>query len=207
MRNVYIIRHTEAEHHIKKLGGGWYDTSLTEKGRAQAQKIAESLFKEIKTKGVPIYSSDLKRCAETAEIVSKVFNSKVMLEKGLREMNFGEGNGKPVTWFDANITPPPADDKRLDHRNFKSAESRREVGQRATDFIDRLIKKSFENAILVTHGGISTFLILAWLKVPVENMDYAFFQTSSGGVDHLMIDDFWKSRYLVYFNRLDFLNG
>jgi len=207
MRNVYIVRHTEAEHHIKKLGGGWYDTSLTEKGQTQAENIAGNLYKEVKVSDVLIYASDLKRCVETAEIISKVFSGKVTLNKDLREMNFGEGNGKPAEWFDSHITPPPADGNRLDHRNFKGAESRREVGQRAINFIFRLCKKPFENAILITHGGISTFLIMAWLQVPVENMDYAFFQTSSGGVDLLREDDFWKSRFLVYFNRLDFLNG
>jgi probable phosphoglycerate mutase len=207
MRNVYIVRHTESEHHVKKLGGGWHDTFLTEKGRQQAKNIAENLFNEVKVSGIPIYSSDLKRCAETAAIISEIFNSQVTLDKNLREMNFGDGNGKPVAWFDKHITPPPADGNRLEHRNFKNAESRREAGVRATDFIYHLMEEPFKDAIVVTHGGFSTFLILAWLKVPVENMDYAFFGTRSGGVDYLYEDDFWHSRYLGYFNKLDFLNG
>lgn len=207
MRNIYIVRHTEAEHHIKKIVGGWYDTRLTEKGQQQAKNIAENLFKEIKISGVPIYSSNLKRCVATAEIISTVFKSKVILDKNLREMSFGEGNVKPVAWFHKHIIPPPSDLIRLDHRYLKHAESRREVGERATDFINRLSKESFDNVIVVTHGDVSTFLILAWLKVPVENMDYAFFDTRSGGVDYLFEDDLWKNRNLGYFNLLDFLNS
>jgi probable phosphoglycerate mutase len=206
MRNIYVVRHTEAEHHIQKLGGGWYDTSLTEKGRAQAQKVAESLFNEIKLTGIPIYSSDLKRCLETVEIFSKVFNSKVTLDRNLREMNFGEGGGKTREWYDVNTIPMPTDETRIDHRIFKNAESRREVGQRAVEFVNHLMNEQDENVILITHGFISTFLISAWLKVPVENMDYINFKTNSSGVDLLSEDDFWKSRNVVYFNRLDFLN-
>ncbi len=207
MRNIYIVRHTEAEHHVKGLGGGWYDTSLTEKGRAQAQKIAENLYKEIKLPGVPIYASDLKRCAETADIFSKVFKSKVTLDKNLREMNFGEGGGKPQKWYDANTIPYPPNCNRLDHRIFEGAETRRKVGQRATKFLDKLLKKQEENVILVTHGFMSTYLILAWLKVPVENMDYGKFRNNSGGIDLLNEDDFWKNRNIIYLNKMDFLNG
>jgi probable phosphoglycerate mutase len=207
MRNIYIVRHTESLHHVQKLGGGWYDTSLTEKGRAQAQNIAENLYKEIKLAGIPIYSSDLKRCAETADIISKVFKSKVTLDKNLREMNFGEGGGKPREWYDANTIPMPVRGNRLDHRIFKNAETRREVGQRATNFINQLLKIPDENLIIVTHGFMSTHLILSWLKIPVGNMNYAQFKTNSGGVDLLNEDDFWKNRHVIYFNRLDFLNG
>ncbi len=207
MRNVYIVRHTESVHHIEGLGGGWYDTSLTENGKIQAQKLAASLFKEINIPGIPIYSSDLKRCSEMADIFSRVFTSKVTLNRNLREKNFGEGGGKPIEWLESNIIPLPSDGNTLDHRNFKNAESRREVGKRATEFIDLLLKKPEENIIVVTHGGISTFLIMAWLKVPVENMGYANFSANSGGVDLLSEDDFRKSRNMVYFNRLDFLNG
>ena len=205
MRNIYIVRHTESVHHVQGLGGGWYDTSLTKKGKMQAEKIAVSLINEIKLKGIPIYSSDLKRCSEMADIFSRIFKSTVILDKNLREINFGDGGGKSREWYDANIVPLPADGKRLDYRPFKNAESRREVGKRAIKFVNQLMKKPDENIIIITHGHISTFLIMAWLKVPVKNMDYCNFKTNPGGLDLLNEDDFWKRRNVVYFNRLDFL--
>lgn len=207
MNNIYIVRHTESLHHVQKLAGGWHDTPLTERGKAQAGKIAVSLLNEIKLPGIPVYSSDLKRCTETADIFAQVFKSGVVLDENLREKDHGEGNGKPLEWLEQNLIPAPADQNILDHRNFKNAESRRETGQRAVEFINLLPKKPEENVLVITHGGISTFLIMAWFKVPVENMGYADFGASSGGVDLLSEDDLRKSRSLVYFNRLDFLNG
>ena len=38
MRNVYVVTHAESIHYIEKNVGGWYDTSLTERGKAQAEK-------------------------------------------------------------------------------------------------------------------------------------------------------------------------
>ena len=87
MKNVYVVTHTEATHHVQGLAGGWYDTSLTENGRNQARKIALALYSEIGEQKIPIYSSDLKRCAETAEAFSEVFNSRVILDRNLREIS------------------------------------------------------------------------------------------------------------------------
>jgi 2,3-bisphosphoglycerate-dependent phosphoglycerate mutase len=205
MRNIYIVRHTEALHHVQKLGGGWYDTSLTEKGRAQARKIAGNLFNKIKLPGIPIYTSDLKRCVEMADIFTEVFKSKIINDKNLREMNFGEGGGKPREWYDNNTLPLPHGGNPLDHRIFNGAESKREAGTRAQIFMEKLIKTPDENMIVLTHGFFTNFLIMAWIKMPVESMGYADFRGSSGGVALLNEDDFWHNRNVIYTNRKDFL--
>ncbi len=136
MRNIYLITHTEALHHMQGLGGGWYDTPLTEKGKAQAAKIAKAFQNETKLTGILLYSSDLKRAKETADEFSKVFDSTVIIDNNLREMNFGEYGGKTKEWYDKHIVPPPKDGNRLDHRNFNGAETRRECGIRANVFIE-----------------------------------------------------------------------
>jgi probable phosphoglycerate mutase len=207
MRNIYVITHTESLHHVQGLGGGWYDTSLTEKGKAQAAKLAANLHAEIKLSGILIYSSDLKRCAETAQEFSKVFDSTVTLERNLREMNFGDCGGKSKEWQAEHIIPQPEDGNRLDHRIYNGAESRRECGQRAYVFINRLLDTADKNVIVITHGHFMKFLILAWLKVPVENMGYGQFPCNSGSVTLLNEDDVFNNRNLIYTNRMDFLIG
>jgi probable phosphoglycerate mutase len=207
MRNIYVVTHTESIHHVQGLGGGWYDTSLTEKGKAQAVKIAAGLYNEIKLSGIPIYSSDLKRAAETAQEFSKVFNSAVIIDKNLREKNIGDAGGKSQEWWDKHIVPQPKDGNRLDHRNFNGAESRRECGQRAYVFINRLLKIPDNNVIVITHGFIRTFLIMAWLKVPVENMDYVDFKANPGSITLLNEDDKFINQNIIYLNRMDFLTG
>ena len=131
--------------------------------------------------------------------------SSVILDKNLREMSFGDGEGKPKEWRTENVLPQSTDGNRLDHRIFKNAESRRETGQRASDFLNHLLSQSLENVIVITHGFISTFLIMAWLKVPVENMDYGNFYLGSGGVTILNQDDFWDGRNVLDLNRLGYL--
>ena len=206
MKNIYVVRHTEATHHIEGLVGGWYDTSLTEKGRNQARKIAAALYSEIGEQNIPIYSSDLKRCAETAEAFAEVFNSTVTLDRNLREMSWGDAEGKNQEWWDKNITPKPVDGNRLDHKLVWNAESRRDVGTRIQNTVNRIVSRSDKNIIIVTHRFALTFVIMAWLRIPVENMDYCRFNTRYGSVTLLHEDDLFENRSVMYVNKQDYLH-
>jgi probable phosphoglycerate mutase len=205
MKNIYVVIHTESIHHIQGLVGGWYDTSLTENGRGQARKIATALYDEIGKRNIPIYSSDLKRCAETASIFSEVFNSTVILDRNLREMNFGDAGGKTQEWFDKNIVPRSTEGNRLDHRIFNNSESRRDIGTRIQNSLNKIVSKQDNNVIIITHGLALTYVIMAWLKVPVENMDYCRFQARPGGVTLLHEDDFFENRFVMFINKQDYL--
>ena len=207
MMNIYVVTHTESVHHIKGLLGGWYDTSLTENGRSQAREIATALYDEIGERNIPIYSSDLKRCVETASIFSEVFSSTVILDENLREMNFGDAGGRTKEWRDENIVPKPTNGNRLDHRIFSNSESRRDIGTRIRNSLNRIISKQDDNVIIITHGFAFTYIIMAWLKVPVENMDYCSFQARLGGVTLLHEDNFFENRSVIFINKQDYLLG
>ena len=207
MKNVYVVTHTESTHHVQGLAGGWYDASLTENGRNQARKIAAALYSEIGEQNIPIYSSDLKRCAETAEAFAEVFNSTVFLDRDLREMDFGDAGGKTKEWRDKNIVPKPTDGNRLDHRIFSNSESRRDIGTRIRNSLNRIISKQDDNVIIITHGFALTYIIMAWLKVPVESMDYCSFNGRTGGVTLLHEDDLFENRFVMYINKQDYLQN
>lgn len=207
MRNVYVVTHTEATHHLRSLVGGWRDYPLTENGRDQAARIAASLHKETGTDEIPIYSSDLQRCSEMADIFTRVFGGSVVLDERLREMRFGRGEGKARDWSKKNVNPKPADGNRLDYRIFEGSETRREVGTRVGSIVDEIGDKPGDYAIIITHGFALSFVIMAWMRVPVDGMGHGSFPTASGGVTLLSVDDFFGSRSVVYVGRRDYLAG
>ena len=43
---IILVRHGEATHHTQRLTGGWTDSQLTEKGRAQIKAAAVKLAKD-----------------------------------------------------------------------------------------------------------------------------------------------------------------
>ena len=202
MRNVYVVRHTESVHHVQGLAGGWYDTSLTDKGKEQARKVADGLFNEVQKPGIPIWSSDLKRCSEMADVFAAVFRSPVTLDRDLREMSGGECEGKNQEWVVGNVMPLPKDGNRLDHHAFIGSETRRDVGTRMQSFLERLTAGQAQDMIVITHGFAMSFLIMAWFKVPVEHMDYCdFSRTRPGSVTLLHEDDVFRNRHIVYVGR------
>lgn len=73
--NIYLLRHGE------KLNNE--DGPLTKIGRSQAKLLAKRLKKLNINK---IYSSNLKRCKETAEIISKQLKLPIEYNKALREV-------------------------------------------------------------------------------------------------------------------------
>ena len=70
---IYLVRHGQTNWNILGKTQGHGNSNLTEKGINQAKDLAESMIK------YPIdyiYSSDLGRAVETAEIIANKFDKK-----------------------------------------------------------------------------------------------------------------------------------
>jgi probable phosphoglycerate mutase len=206
MRNLYLITHTESLHHVQNLGGGWFDSSLTEHGKFQASQIAVFLKDSLKNEPISFYCSDLIRAVQTCEIVSNQFGTGFVKHPDLREMCYGIAEGKPQNWISEHIKCKPENQKdRLDHKIFTGAESRRDLGHRTSNCLTTILGDPSVNIVIITHGFAATFLIMAWLKVPVVHMDYCNFKISPGSITLLQEDDTFTNRSIAYLNYTDHL--
>jgi broad specificity phosphatase PhoE len=86
-RTLYLARHGETSWNALGRWQGQTDVELNEAGRAQARVLAEA----VRGRGlVGVWSSDLVRAKETAEIVAAVLGlGPVTVDPGLRERGFG----------------------------------------------------------------------------------------------------------------------
>jgi broad specificity phosphatase PhoE len=73
---------------------GQADPLLNDRGRAQAQRVAEALRGQ---RLEALYASDLRRAAETAEAISQATGLAVRYDPRLREIHQGEWQGLLVT--------------------------------------------------------------------------------------------------------------
>ena len=71
MKTIITIQHTQSVHHTNGMIGSWTDWELSELGVNQAKNIGEKLKAELEGKEFVMYSSDLLRAKQTAEIVGK----------------------------------------------------------------------------------------------------------------------------------------
>lgn len=86
MRTFYVVTHPEVTHHRERLVGGWHDSELTPQGGEDAQRIAAELGRVVTTgEPVEVYTSDLKRATQTAEVTAKVLGVTAIADRRLRE--------------------------------------------------------------------------------------------------------------------------
>jgi glucosyl-3-phosphoglycerate phosphatase len=198
MQNLYVVTHPEAEHSAQDLVGGWYDSRLTARGRAEAGLIGAEMGRRCGTgRPVRLTTSDLSRCAETAQIIAGRVGAPVARDRRLREISFGEAEGRPNEWLARRQVPAP-DHDRLDHRSpIAGSETRRDVAVRVTSCVEELMADEEHDHIVVTHGYAHTFVVTAWLRLPVEAVGFAAFATTPGAITHLRLDDYWRNRAVI----------
>ncbi|MFD9075348.1 histidine phosphatase family protein [Streptomyces lasiicapitis] len=199
MRTIHVITHPEATHHVEKVVGGWHDSDLTPAGRDAAGAIARALRADIPAGAdVELISSDLRRTVRTAEAVGELLGVQPILDRRLREKSYGEAEGGPQEWLDRRFVPPPADGDRMGHHEgVPGAETRGECARRVYAAMDELLRRPREHQIVVTHGFALTFVVAAWIKMPLESVGSVSFPAPSGSITLLREDDFFHNRQVV----------
>jgi probable phosphoglycerate mutase len=206
MRYIYLVTHPEAQHHVDGLVGGWYDSELTDRGRLQAESIADVLTSRIGQQPVEVYSSDLRRAGEAAERIAQRFSVEVQSDARLRERSNGEADGKPQAWLDERRIPLPEYGDRLGHHDGPAgAETRLALVERLYSALDDILSRPVETQIVVSHGSASSYLISAWIGMPMLATDRGFFPLKSGSITTLRRNDTHFSHQVVALNDIQHL--
>ncbi len=201
-RDVYVVAHAQSHHHVDGLVGGWVDTGLTELGRGQASLIGQRLRDVIPGDAlVEIHSSDLQRAYQTAEAIALRIGAPIQATADLREISYGDAEGRPQAWLDERFVFPPRTGNRLDHRfGIAGAETRRQFGTRIYRAMDRILASPCPYQIIVTHGFALTFVVAAWIEMPLDAAGAIAVNSTSGGITHLSEDDTFCNRGIVSVN-------
>ena len=169
MAKVIFVRHGEtAWNHVKRYQGH-SDIPLNETGMQQAEMVARRLASE---PIAAVYSSDLLRAAQTAEIIAGVHSLQPIVLSELREVNFGLWEG--LTYEQIMADWPEmlsAVYSRPDCSSIPEGESFLEVQRRAAKGLLKCIANHSEETIaVVTHGGTLRMLLCEALGLAIENM-------------------------------------
>jgi isoleucyl-tRNA synthetase len=144
--NVYfIMRHGGSKCNAEEFMCSWPEkqsSPLTREGRAQIEMV----IPRAKKAGVDlIFSSDLLRTKQTAQIIARVLKLGVRLDKRLREYNFGIYNGRPAEEWVRFLNGQ----KDMFKKRPPRGETRREIRKRMLDFIKDIDKKYKNKRILI----------------------------------------------------------
>ena len=195
-KTIYVVIHPEATHHAEGLVGGWYDSDLTAKGMTAAKAIAQWLRGDIPTGvGVDVFSSDSRRARRTADQIGNALHTEVTPDRRLREKSYGSADGRPQRWLDERFLPPPATGDRLSHdEGIPGAETKAAFAARVYAAMEEITARTTERQVIVTHGFALTFVIAAWIRMPLTSLGYANFRSIPGSITTLRQDDFFHNR-------------
>jgi len=150
---IILVRHGRTLANDEGVFQGDED-ELSKEGKEQIKKVALRLKDE---KIDYIYSSPIKRAADTARAIAKFHpNIKIIFENELREGDVDKRFfGKPYSAI-ADWNSPP-----------RGVESNEDVNKRAKQLIDKIYKKHKKDCVLfVGHNGINRSLIQAITEQP-----------------------------------------
>lgn len=208
MRTVHVVVHPQASHHVTGVVGGWHDSSLTDRGVRDAHAIADAVSGDVPA-GAPVVvaTSDLRRAIQTADPVCLALGVTAIVDPRLREKSYGAADGRPQGWLNDRFVPPPAEGDRMNHdEGVAGAESKSAFAARIYAAIDDLLGHDASHLVVVTHGFALTFVVSAFLRLPIDALSYVNFRSSPGGITMLREDDVFHNRQLVQLSGVAHLN-
>jgi broad specificity phosphatase PhoE len=138
---ILLARHGETDWNREGRWQGWADPPLNDTGRSQARALAEQL-REIPFDAV--YSSDLRRAHETAEIVGAPHGVPIVIDSDLREIDIGSWSGLTRAEID----------ERFPNSERPDGETREQHSARVLAAVERIARANLGRRVLVvTHGG------------------------------------------------------
>ncbi len=157
------IRHGETDANREKRYLGHYDVPLNPRGVEQASRLAHIM------KGdwpVAVYSSDLTRCRQTAELILTDWKMNLVTLSALRELDFGEWDNQTYqeiyshcpeqleSWYQDPFTISPP-----------GGETLGQLGQRVDDWIQQVLLTINQNDTvwIISHGGVIRWFMSRWL--------------------------------------------
>ena len=160
-RVLYLIRHGQSDFNWagerwSSARGDQWDPPLSDDGREQAALLAKRLL-VMDLEPFRVYSSPLRRAAETAEVFAREVASEVTFDDELVEAHIGGWEGKP---FEEIIESDPGIAQHIRHQRAiwhlaPGAEQGDRFRARVRDVVERLLSKHpHENLLLFAHGGV-----------------------------------------------------
>jgi probable phosphoglycerate mutase len=159
LTRIIAVRHGETDWNVATRIQGQLDIGLNEKGRWQAQQVAQALSEETLD---AIYSSDLSRAHATAQAIASAQPdpTPVQTDPGLRERGFGKFEGHTYAAIEEQW-PDESRLWRIREPDFapEGGESPVQVMARVGRTVQAIAARHMGQQIaLVAHGGVLDML-------------------------------------------------
>jgi 2,3-bisphosphoglycerate-dependent phosphoglycerate mutase len=168
---VVFETHSTSVHNELAIASGWLEGELSATGRIQARQLGERRRND----GLAaVFTSDLRRAVETAEIAFAGSSLPVSADMRLRECDYGSMNGRPRVELDAVRR------QKLDEQ-WPGGESWRQAVARVAGFLAELPSGyTGERVLIIGHVATRWALDHVARGIPLEQLVAAEFDWQEG---------------------------
>ena len=196
MARLLMVRHGLTEFNEDRRFMGHSDIELSVAGRRQAERLRDYLVDE---KIDAVYSSDLKRTTEMAEIILAGRELDINTCPELRECDYGTCEG--LTFGEINSRYPKVAEMCIDFTldlAFPDGECFTDFFERTSRFIERLKEHGRSETVLISsHNGPIKILLCRllgiaddhWWQLRVSNASLSVMETSPRGAVLTRLND------------------
>lgn len=162
---IYLIRHSETIESLENIILWQLPWNLSEKWIFESKKIWKFLKENQKIFQIKkIFSSDLKRDKDTAEIINNFLDLEIKFLEILRERKSGIAEWKKENEIDWE----KYEQKSLAYRKHKGWESFLEVRNKAKDFYKNIFSEK-ENILVVSHSVFILMFLSFFKKISIKD--------------------------------------
>jgi broad specificity phosphatase PhoE len=160
---LYLVRHGETHSNRERRFQGQLDVPLSPAGHDQAAALGRWLAGRSVQFGA-LYSSDLRRAAQTAEVVGPHLGLKPVLAPGLREIDCGEWQGLTGAEIEARFPGGLQTwHEEVDTFCLPGGESVRDLERRMVTFYQDTVAPHRGDAVLLISHGLALSVLIAAL--------------------------------------------
>ena len=170
-RRLWLVRHGLTMWNTQQWYCGHRDIPLSAQGRVQALWLAERLQKEMIC---AIYTSDLVRARETAEIIARQRTPAVQIRVSAvwREIDFGDWEGFTYAQIAEQFKDQLGFFSDPEHCSPPNGESLAHMQQRVMDALSAIVQgddlPTAGDAVIVSHGGPLRIMLCSLLGMPLQ---------------------------------------
>ena len=200
MVNLYLIRHGRQNSPLCNV-----DVELSAEGRIQSELLRDRLqHYQIDA----LYSSNLIRAVQTAEILNQALQLPHIIKEELKEISFGLMEGKSDDYNNEHFHDFKEEQfKLLEDIPYPEGENGTSVYERAMPIIQEIVQSGKTNIAVVTHGGIIRVLLAALFGRNQAKRFLFGVSLENTGITQLIYNPSYDRFYLERFNDFAHLEG
>ncbi|WP_180955383.1 histidine phosphatase family protein [Peribacillus deserti] len=169
MLTIYLVRHGKTEWNVQTRWQGWGNGELTAEGMQGATLLSKRLKDEPIDK---VYASSSKRAYHTAEIIIGRRSIEIVKEDVLREMHFGDWEGRTKDEVIAQYANEVKAFWETPHLYTRDqGELFPDVYERAAEAWKMILENHSSGTVLIVSHSIFLRVLLSYLKdLPLEHL-------------------------------------